>query len=308
MEPRLTRDKLLESVNEISRSPVKVYSALEDFKEILIEERKKTTPRGLIVDVNTSAPSRIIVFGDIHGDLDTMLELLDRSGSFSELEKDAKVVFLGDYIDRGPKQIETLLAIYLIKKEYGDKVVTLRGNHEPPDYLPVNPHDYPYQLKARYGNVDGERIYGVSKEVFDLLPHAYIVEGKAVFLHGGIPVFRTKECGGDYRCILDVGPHPSKVLEEILWNDPVDDEEIEFTPSPRGAGYLWGPLLTDEFVSKTNVKIIVRGHEPVWSGYKFNHNNRVATIFSRKGSPYYNAYASVMILDVEDLRYEILTI
>lgn len=78
--------------------------------------------------MNKKKYRRIYAVPDIHGKYDLLqkaLKLLDKNG-YSE--KDDLLVFLGDYIDRGPESkqvIETL--IDLSKKE---NVVILRGNHE----------------------------------------------------------------------------------------------------------------------------------------------------------------------------------
>lgn len=73
----------------------------------------------------------IYAIGDIHGyraELDHALALIEADGG-----RDARVVFLGDYIDRGPDSrgvIDTL-----IKGQAGGRDwITLRGNHD--TYLP----------------------------------------------------------------------------------------------------------------------------------------------------------------------------
>jgi protein phosphatase len=103
------------------------------------------------------------------------------------------------------------------------------------------------------------------------------------------------------KCILNA-EESERTLEEILWNDPIEDPDIEYTPSPRGAGYRWGEKITEIFLRKTGLKTVIRGHEAVWEGYKLNHGSRVVTIFSRKGSPYYNAYAAALLINLKDFK------
>lgn len=287
-------------VAKLAEKPEDAVSVLTSLKDILKEEHlSRSRPRGL-VDIEPRRYKEAVIIGDIHGDLDTLIQILGYIDIEKILRSDGLLVFLGDYVDRGDKQLEALLLIALLKNRYRENIITLRGNHEPPGFLPVYPHDYPEILREMYGD-DGEKIYRVSREIFDLLPYAAICEGVAVFLHGGIPVFSTGDCGLDVRCILDAD-NSEKILEEILWNDPTEDPDIDYAPSPRGAGFLWGEPVTSMFIRKTGVKIIVRGHEAVWDGYKLNHGMRVLTIFSRKGAPYYNAYAAAYVLDLRSFN------
>jgi serine/threonine protein phosphatase 1 len=70
---------------------------------------------------------RTFAIGDIHGDLEKLHALLTRIGP---LTRQDKIVFVGDYIDRGP---QSRGVIEFIRKELprtGAKIVCLRGNHE----------------------------------------------------------------------------------------------------------------------------------------------------------------------------------
>ena len=70
--------------------------------------------------------SKTYVFGDIHGCREPLLELLDK---VNPDPYDDTLVFLGDYIDRGPDSkgvIDHLLHLSATFK----KVITLKGNHE----------------------------------------------------------------------------------------------------------------------------------------------------------------------------------
>ena len=43
---------------------------------------------------------------------------------------DTKMIFLGDYVDRGMYSVEVLIFLYALKLNYPKSIVMLRGNHE----------------------------------------------------------------------------------------------------------------------------------------------------------------------------------
>lgn len=70
-----------------------------------------------------------IAIGDIHGCRDMLVRLLDRCFRYAG-EHPLRLVFLGDYIDRGPDSrgvVETLIGL---QRRLPGRVVNLRGNHE----------------------------------------------------------------------------------------------------------------------------------------------------------------------------------
>ena len=62
--------------------------------------------------------SKTYVFTDVHGRLEELLRLLDR------VPKGAKLIFLGDYIDRGTQSAEVVALVRSLD------AICLRGNHE----------------------------------------------------------------------------------------------------------------------------------------------------------------------------------
>jgi serine/threonine protein phosphatase 1 len=70
---------------------------------------------------------RTFAIGDIHGDLESLDLLVER---LPALTKDDTLIFLGDYIDRGPSSAGVIARVREIEKRGPAKVVALRGNHE----------------------------------------------------------------------------------------------------------------------------------------------------------------------------------
>ncbi|MGR6899392.1 metallophosphoesterase [Rummeliibacillus sp. BSL5] len=65
---------------------------------------------------------------DIHGFFDEMMETL----SLVDLDsnRDNQLIFLGDYINRGPKSCQVLYKIKELEETYPEQVIVLIGNHD----------------------------------------------------------------------------------------------------------------------------------------------------------------------------------
>jgi len=71
---------------------------------------------------------RTFAVGDIHGDLEQLKMLVER---FPTLDSTDTIVFLGDYLDRGPQSAQVIHYIrHELPEATAGKVVCLRGNHE----------------------------------------------------------------------------------------------------------------------------------------------------------------------------------
>lgn len=248
-----------------------------DVDEVLKEEEK-------LIEIER-AP--IVIIGDIHGDYLSLERILKGL-------KNEKIVFLGDYADRGPSPIEVYEKIFELKISRPKEVFLLRGNHEAPDLLPFHPHDFPWYLSLKYGEKWREIYKGLIK-VYNKMPIAVIIEKLALLLHGGIsPEMR----------IENLKNPDEKILEIILWSDP-SDEIHGVLPSHRGAGIIFGPDVSFKVLNEVNVKYLIRSHQPTMYGYKWNHNMKVLTIFSSKNV--YNlingAYAKIIDEDVKIMTF-----
>ena len=238
-----------------------------------------------------------LVIGDLHGDLESLITILKSSGFTRKMSasKDATLIFLGDYGDRGAQSAEVYYTILKLKLAFPEQVILLRGNHEGPEDLMASPHDLPLHFQYRFKE-NWATSYGKIRELFAYLCNAVLVEERYLMVHAGL--------SPRINSIQDLAhahtTHPAQeLLEDLLWSDP-NDMVQDFAPSPRGAGKLFGKNVTEKVLRKLNVKILIRGHEPCEGGYKINHDGKVLTLFSRKGSPYFNAYGAYLQLPLSN--------
>ena len=241
------------------------------------------------------AGKRLIIVGDLHGDYNGLRRALAvaRKEGFP---RDASLVFLGDYVDRGPEQLRVFYTVLALQMEYPEKVVLLRGNHEPPEVLPVQPHDYPAVLMERYPEAYKE-LYNASRRVWEaLLLSAYWPSLGLLALHGGLPTETYKRASSLLEYLGGETRGWNRVYTEILWNDPTEHVGFRF-PSMRGVGYEFGPRVTSWVRERFGVSLVVRGHQSVRTGYMLSHGDRVLTVFSRTGPPYYNDKACIYVAE-----------
>ncbi len=286
-------EQIFEQAKEAAQDSYEYRRVLEEFLSTLSFEAKHIQ-HNHVVTLNRSA--KLIFVGDVHGDLQTLYELFTKRLDVDRhLRECGYIVFLGDYVDRGPYQLEVLAFVAMLKSLWSSQVFTLRGNHEPPPWLPPYPHDYPYHLATRFGRDEAEQLYELSQHVFEHMPLLLHIPGHLLAVHGGPPISRLLRYGSPEE-ILAIDDD-REAIEEILWSDPIE-EEIEWSFSYRGAGKLWGTTVTKQALSKLKIRAVIRGHEPCIAGYKLNHENRVLTLFTMKGY-YGNVSAAIAVIDLE---------
>ncbi len=216
--------------------------------------------------------SPTVVVGDIHGDIHALREILEATGIEEKIHDGGwRLLFLGDYGDRGADSIAVYETILGLKVACPQGVALMMGNHEALDIVPLQPHDLPDQLRSVYGAEWGG-IYSSILTLQALLPSSAIYGDRVLLVHGGVypGINRSK-----------LARPKAKELEMVLWNDPFEDAE-GLSASPRGAGVRFGPRVTAEALGTLGVELIVRSHSAVPGGFRLNHGGSVLTIFSSK--------------------------
>lgn len=212
--------------------------------------------------------SPVTVCGDIHGQFWDLLELFRVGGNLP----DTSYIFMGDFVDRGFFSLETLSLLLALKARYPGRITLLRGNHESRQITQV--YGFYDECMQKYGSAS---VWKNCCQVFDYLNIAAIIDGRVLCVHGGLsPELRSLD---QIRTIMRMQevPHEGPFCD-LMWSDP---EEIEtWSVSPRGAGWLFGRMVTKEFNHLNSLDLIARAHQLVQEGFKLMHDNSIVTVWS----------------------------
>mmetsp|Transcript_13931 Transcript_13931/g.49456 ORF Transcript_13931/g.49456 Transcript_13931/m.49456 type:complete len:325 (+) Transcript_13931:130-1104(+) len=210
----------------------------------------------------------IKICGDIHGQYHDLLRLFEYGG----FPPEANYLFLGDYVDRGPHGLESVLLLFCYKAKYRNSFFMLRGNHECAAINRI--YGFCDECKRAYGL----KLWKSFNDVFNCMPVAAVVDGKIFCVHGGLsPELRSLDQISKLRRPTDVPD--SGMMCDFLWADP-DRDTLGWAESERGVSYTFGPDVVDDFLSAHDFDLLVRAHQVVEDGYEFFARRQLVTIFS----------------------------
>ena len=192
-------------------------------------------------------PDRDVIYvGDLHGDLGALQEVIRL---FNE-SKNRSLVFLGDYVDRGPQQVETLHLVLSLAIVYPERVFVLRGNHESEEVCTR------YGFLGAVGHRFGMRFLVEYFRAFQVLPLASLTKSGIFACHGGVP--EGVDSRDRIKRIERVHPNfPDDVAFQMVWNDPKDADfrfRLNFR-SDRARQY--GSLAFSEFYHSQFYKTLI---------------------------------------------------
>eukprot|EP00755_Sulcionema_specki_P030371 Sspe_Gene.94215::Locus_66648_Transcript_1_1_Confidence_1.000_Length_833::g.94215::m.94215/K15423/PPP4C; serine/threonine-protein phosphatase 4 catalytic subunit len=248
---------------------IELLKKCEIIKEAEVKALCKKAREILVDEPNVQVVyAPVTIVGDIHGQFYDLKELLRVGGDVP----DTNYLFMGDFVDRGFYSVETFLLLLALKARYPDRVQLIRGNHESRQITQV--YGFYDECLRKYGSVN---VWRYCTDVFDYLALSALVEEKVLTVHGGLsPSINTLDQIRTLDRKQEV-PHDGPMCD-LLWSDPEDIDGWGL--SPRGAGYLFGGDVVQQFNTTNKLDLISRSHQLVMEGYKCMFNETLVTVWS----------------------------
>jgi hypothetical protein len=240
-------------------------------------------------NVFTGNTRTIFAAGDLHGDNESFLKILDIHEASG---KDSMLLFLGDYADRGLYGVEIITKLNDLL-EVRDDIIALKGNHElyidgKPDFFPC---DLIQEAENKY-DTWGKFYHNIFEPFVSKLYIAAIMNN-VLFVHGGV--------SSEIKSRDDLENKSNE--KTLLWSDPGPEKGEHM--DMRGAGVEFGADVTSAVLSSLGLKMIVRSHQPskAAEGPCVEHNGKVITTNScaSYGVPWKKF---LLKIDTESLEYE----
>jgi len=259
----------------------------EKIKELLNEVEKIFALETKLIQLESG---RVIFVGDTHGDLEATEKIIH-----SYLKSENKLVFLGDYVDRGPASLENINLLLGKKIEHPRSLYLLMGNHEGHAVFSFHPADFweglDAELRQRYS------------EVLSRLPLAVSTSNGIIALHGALPnVSGLEEING-------IKPGNTE-WRQITWGDWQEREGEFLGIDPYTGRPQFGLGWFEKIMSRLGKNVLIRSHQP--DAPPTMYGRRCLTIFTSSAYRHYISERTIALVDLkkvvksaDDIRIEI---
>ncbi|MDX2087121.1 MAG: metallophosphoesterase family protein [Kofleriaceae bacterium] len=249
---------------------------------------------GFVHVMRPSKPVELIVLGDLHGCYSCLKAALLQSNFIErawahqwdpEKYPDVKLVFLGDYIDRGRFSFDGVMRAALqLFVAMPDQVILLRGNHEwlrwqngriasavyPAEALAsIIPH-VPVEMLEAY------------RQLFEAMPTSFVCD-RTLLVHAGMPRWDTFEAR--YKDLSSL--NDPEMRFQMMWSDPVPTGHVPVEMQRENPRFNFGRDQFAAFMKRSGMTTMIRGHEQIDRGFDVFYDlgdTRLLTVFSAGGA------------------------
>jgi predicted MPP superfamily phosphohydrolase len=227
--------------------------------------------------IHLPSEGKVVFVGDTHGDLDASQQIILRY-----LKKPYRIVFLGDYVDRGDRSGENIRFLLRQKREHPGGVFLLAGNHEGFQVKRFYPANFWESLST-----EEKEIYG---HLFSRFPIAATSQNGILAVHGGLPDVKSLE---EINHIEWGDTH----WDRMVWADFVEADGDVL--GDWGGRHQLGRQYFDRMMGRYGKKVLIRSHQP--HAHPVMFEKRCITIFTS------HVYLPIRTLAIADMEKEIRT-
>lgn len=244
------------------------------------------------------------VFGSLCGQYLDLLRHFEMWGEPSERPKLGDIesfsyVFIGGFVGRGTKSVETILLLLALKVKYPDAIYLTRGQTED---KPTNHQKGLFDecgVKFQEDSNASGSIFNRLNVLFEYLPLCAVIADTILCVHGGIgQTWRTLEELETVQRPLSLNRTSTdvrmKLAIDAVFSDPSDSDRRSVR-DPTGLKYSGERV--GQFLTENRLGMVIRSHEPVMEGYDRVFDGKVMTVFSATDycGKYRNAAALLLI-------------
>jgi hypothetical protein len=246
----------------------------EEIKDLLNEAEKKFALEPKLIRL---VSGKVVFVGDTHGDLEATERIIRRY-----LKPRNKLVFLGDYVDRGPASLENINLLLEQKIKHPDSLHLLMGNHEGYAVGSFHPADFWEALDAEL-----RQRYSV---VLSKLPLAVSAPNGIIALHGALPdVSRLED--------IDRITPGSAEWHQITWGDWQERAGKSLGIDPYTGRPQFGRGRFNEIMSRLGKNVLIRSHQP--DAPPTMYGRRCLTIFTSSAYRHYVSKRTIALVDLK---------
>jgi len=274
----LTFAQAMERANATSVAQIREWlSTPESSKRFLFDDCRQDCAEVAILTDPATVPQSLWVIGDVHADVLSLANIIENADCVGKQEgREPHFVFLGDFVDRGRYDHETLLLLFGLIMRNPGRVCIIPGNHDidlrwgdkaRKFGVTIQPAEYCERLN---GFIDSEQqteqeqveLAQLMIEFWKTRPKAVFLPDGTMFSHGGFP---HTDVHDSLKTRADLGA--KKCVDDFLWARL--SESMKKRPNRGNRGHEFGWKDFAQFCRVMNeqlgipVQRLIRGHDHV---------------------------------------------